>query len=153
MDGLIDIYQLADKYDIPGLRADADSTLYLVMSDFPDLSLDNPSNHSFIDCVSRVCGPDAVQSADNTMKTTIIRLCQENCLSLFQNKSFLQRYTRGELFDVESATAFGLILGVRLLKSNNIAAEEADGFLETNSLTKNSRVVERCVVTFIFAVS
>lgn len=73
-----------------------------------------------MDCIARVCGPDAVQFADNSMKTMTMELCQENCIALLRNKAFLQRYARGELFDVQSATAFGMDLGARLLVSSGL---------------------------------
>jgi hypothetical protein len=129
IDGLIDIYQLADKYDIPDLRISADAMLYsLASSDFRRLSANSASLDSFLDCVARVCGPNSLQFADNTLKTTVLEVCQKNCVPLFQNKLFLKRYTGGEVFDVESAAAFGMGLGSRLLKSNGMAADEADGF-------------------------
>jgi hypothetical protein len=129
IDRLIDIYQLADKYDIPDLRISADARFYsLASSDLQDLSTNTISIDSFLDCVARVCGPNSLQFADNRLKTTVLEVCQENCIPLFQNKPFLQRYTGGELFDVESAAAFGMELGSRLLMANGMPADEADGF-------------------------
>jgi hypothetical protein len=147
---LVDIYQLAGKYDIPGLRYNAIVELYgLVSHGLQKTSANTTFRNSFVDCVARVCGPDADQSADSMIRTAILDLCQENCLSLFQNKTFLQRYMRGELFDIQSATAFGIHLGARLLTSNGIPAEEAEGLLGT----KNRHRLERYVMAFILPVS
>jgi hypothetical protein len=121
MDKLIDIYQLADKYDIPGLRHYASGKLYIsVIESFHDSSGNITFRDPFMDCIARLCGPDAVQFADNSIKTMIMELCQENCIPLLQNKAFIQRYARGELFDVQSATVFGTDLGARLLASKGL---------------------------------
>jgi hypothetical protein len=56
---------------------------------------------------------------------------------------------KGELFDIQSPTAFGIHLGARLLTSNEIPAEKAEGFLGT----KNPHRLERYVMPFIFPVS
>jgi hypothetical protein len=134
IDALVDIYQLADKYDIPGLRHNAIDELYsFVSTGLQKTTAHNTFKDHFMDCIARVCGPDAVQFADTTIRTTILDLCQENCLSLFQNKAFLKRYTRGQLFDVESATAFGTSLGARLLTSNGLSIGESIGFFGTTN--------------------
>lgn len=73
MDKLVDIYQLADKYDIPGLRHYAFDKLYSsATSSFYEPSWNITFRDSFMDCIARVCGPDAVQFADSSMKTMII---------------------------------------------------------------------------------
>jgi hypothetical protein len=132
LDELIDIYQLADKYDIPELRRNAEDTLYsVVFGDFQNLSSNPTDKNNFVDCIARVCGPDSLQFADSSMKTIVLEPCLENCTSLFQNKTFLQRYAKGELFDVESATAFGMEVG-RLLASSDTDAEVADDLAKPN---------------------
>lgn len=129
MNGLIDIYQLADKYDIRNLCCSADSRLYTLASSVLQNSGPNTTSTGlFLDCVARVCGPDSLHLVGNRLRDTIIEVCQERCISLFQDKTFLQRYTRGELFDVESAAAFGMDLGGRLLINNGMPAAEANGF-------------------------
>lgn len=144
IDRLIDIYQLADKYDIPSLRNSADARLYsMASSDLHNLGANTTSVDSLLDCVARVCGPCSVQFADDRLKTTFIEVCQENCVSLFQDKLFLQRYRGGELFDVESAATFSMELGSRLLMSNGMPAEEADGFPNPDRDTRTFPTTER----------
>jgi hypothetical protein len=151
MDALVDIYQLADKYDIPELRHNVIDELY----NFVSTGLQETTAHDtfkvyFMDCIARICGPHAVQFADTTIRTTIVDLCQENCLSLFHNKAFLQRYTRGELFDIESATALGIDLGTRLLTSNGLPTGEAS--MARGSIGKtNHHLTEGYVINFIFS--
>jgi hypothetical protein len=135
---MVDIFLLADKYDIPNLRQHTTCRLNdCAYREFQNLDANNPSRDDLVDFVARICGPDSFQCADNAMKTRVMEICQENCISLFQNKTFLRRYTKGELFDVESAAAFGMELGHRLLKSKGIAAKEADGFPKTKLSTKD----------------
>jgi len=127
MHDLLDIYQLADKYDIPALRRSAGDKFFELA--YRDLStLSGTSGSTFVDCIARICGPKSLQFADNTIKNRIMELCQEDCISLLRNKAFLQRYTKGELFDGGTAAAFGMGLGRHLLESKGIFAQEADGF-------------------------
>jgi hypothetical protein len=131
MHDLIDIYQLADKYDIPEIRRNVDNMFCeLAYINASDQNTSTASENYFLDCVARVCGPHSIQLADTTIKKSILQICNEGCVKFLQNKSFLQRYRRGELFDVESAATFGMGLGRYVLACNNIIAEEADGFPE-----------------------
>ncbi|THV63934.1 hypothetical protein D6D27_10556 [Aureobasidium pullulans] len=124
MEQLVNLYELADKYDIVGLRKRIDLAFY--KSGSLDLrALDaNPGQHSaFVDCIAKVCGPHSHQAADRTLQCTVTRLCQENCQTLFLNQKFLQLYSEEKLFDAEQATKLGMLLGKRLL-----ATEKTDSF-------------------------
>lgn len=135
MDKLVDIYLMADKYDIPKLRRSATSKLSLLAhSRLRTSRINATSLDQLVDCIARVCGPDSLQSADTAMKTRVMEICQRNSVALLKNKTFLQRYRRGELFDVGSATAFGMGLGRLVLTSNGARAEEADGFPNVKSV-------------------
>ena len=148
MGELVDVYLLADKYDVPGLRQSA-SNKFRVMTynkfRFPSVSA--ISTVEFVDCIARVCGPDSLQSADGAMRALVIEICQKNSISLLQNNAFVHRYTRGELFDLESATAFGMELGDCLLKSKGYIIGEA-GVPKIESGTKDAadRYVETSIV-------
>jgi hypothetical protein len=98
-----------------------------------------------VDCIARVCGPDSLQFADNALKTIVLKICQTYAISLLENKTFLQRYTRGDLFDVGSATAFGVELSGRLLTSKGTAAGDTDGFPNVRLVTKNQYTTDRYV--------
>jgi hypothetical protein len=144
---LVDVYMMADKYDIPKLRHDVNSMLYSLIHAVEDLSASATFKNSFIDCIARVCGPDAPQLADNTMKTRIMEICQENCVSLYQNKNFIQRYARGELFDVQSAADFGIGLGARLFTSRGSRHEKADSFLRYSSFMRYHHETDKYVIS------
>lgn len=54
MHDLLDIYQLADKYDIPALRRSAGDKFFELA--YRDLStLSGTSGSTFIDCIARIC--------------------------------------------------------------------------------------------------
>ena len=146
MDNLVNIYLLADKYDIPKLRQRAINELSRVANrEIPALSRRKASLNDLVDCIARVCGPDALQSADGAMKARVIKICQEHSVALLPDKEFLHRYSSGELFDTESATAFGMKLGGLVLTSKGIEARESDGFPNPNDdskYTTNKYVME-----------
>jgi hypothetical protein len=150
MDELIDIYQLADKYDIPEIRRNVDSMFCeLAYIHFSGKNASTTFESYFVNCIARVCGPNSIQLADNTIKNSILQICHEVCIRLFQNNTFRQWYREGELFDVESAATFGMGLGRRLLASNGIAAEESDGFPEIKPPTWVLPTAERYVIVSI----
>jgi hypothetical protein len=150
MDELIDIYQLADKYDIPEIRRSVDNMFCeLAYIGLSDINASTTSGSHFVNCVARVCGPNSIQLADNTIKNSILQICHEECVRLFQNNAFLQWYKKGELFDVENAATFGMGLGRRLLASNGIAAEEVYGFPEIKPLAYIPPIAERYVIVLI----
>jgi hypothetical protein len=147
MEELVDVYMMADKYDIPKLRHDVNSMLYSLIHAIEDLSENATFKNSFIDCIARVCGPDAPQLADNTMKTRIMEICQENCVSLYRNENFVQRYARGVLFDAQSAADFGMELGARLLTRRGHSHGRADSFLRYSSFMRNHCEPDRYVIS------
>ncbi|KAH0384981.1 hypothetical protein KCU92_g3911, partial [Aureobasidium melanogenum] len=148
----IDLYLLADKYDIPELRRNVDLSFYASASnDLRDLVDKTVSETVFVDCIARICGPDSPQLADDTLAKTVMDLCQEFSTTLLQNRAFLQRYKKGELFNNETAAAFGMVLAGRLLTSNGIAAKEADGFpkdIDPDSERRHD-VTERSMLNFL----
>ena len=135
MNKLVDIYLMADKYDIPILRQSTTRKLSLFAhSNLRTSRANGTSIDPLVDCIARICGPDSLQAADSAMKTRVMEICQRNSIALLKDRTFVQRYRRGELFDVGSATAFGMALGGLLLKSNGNPAEEADGFPNIKSV-------------------
>ncbi|KAI4773342.1 hypothetical protein E4T52_11681 [Aureobasidium sp. EXF-3400] len=148
IDRLIDIYQLADKYDIPSLRQSAVYRLPVLAYRVIRIPTITRRMSNFLDCIARVCGPDSVQFADNTLKTIVLKICQTYAISLLEDKAFLQRYKRGELFDVGSATAFGVELSGRLLTSNGTAAGETDRFPNVKLSTMDSCTTDRYMISF-----
>ena len=145
IDGLIDIYQLADKYDIPILRQSAVNRLPVLAYRVIHIPTNTTHMRDFVDCIARVCGPDSLQFADNTLKTMVLKICQTYAVSLLKRKMFFQRYTRGELFDVGSATAFGVELSGRLLTSKGTAAGDTDGFPNVKLSTMDPCTTDRYV--------
>ncbi|KAH0346794.1 PAP2-domain-containing protein, partial [Aureobasidium melanogenum] len=123
---LINIYLLADKYDIQGLRrATASVFCEMALLDLRKLRQNHTFKSTFVKHIARICGPSCFQLADDTLQALTIHLCQEYSSSLFKNEMFLQQYMIGELFDSKHAAAFGMRLGKYMLKSQNMSHEEA----------------------------
>lgn len=123
---LINIYLLADKYDIHGLRrAIASVFCEMALLDLRKLRQNYTFKSTFVKHIARICGPSCFQLADDTLQSMTIYLCQEHSSSLFKNEMFLQQYMKGELFDSKHAAAFGMKLGKYMLKSQNMTHEEA----------------------------
>jgi len=144
IDKLVDIYLLADEYDIPRLRRSTVNKLSALASRQMSCT-DTTTMNDFVDCIARICGPDSLQFADNAMRARVMEICQNNSILLLKNKTFVQRYTKGGLFDVGSATAFGVGLGGRLLTSSGIAAGEAGGFPNVKSSPSDYHTADRYV--------
>lgn len=122
---LIDVYLLADKYDIHGLRrtiAKAFNEMALV--DLRELRQNNTFKSTFVKHIARICGPFCFQLADDTLQALVVYLCAAFSSTLFKDETFLQRYMKGELFNSKHAAAFGAKLGKDLLKSQNKTHEE-----------------------------
>ncbi|KAG9550106.1 hypothetical protein KCU71_g14134, partial [Aureobasidium melanogenum] len=123
---LINIYLLADKYDIQGLRrATASVFCEMALLDLRKLRQNHTFKSTFVKHIARICGPSCFQLADDTLQALTIHLCQEYSSSFFKNEMFLQQYMKGELFDSKHAAAFGMRLGKYMLKSQNMSHEEA----------------------------
>ncbi|KAG9520237.1 hypothetical protein KCV07_g4468, partial [Aureobasidium melanogenum] len=128
MDQLIDVYLLADKYDVQGLRRTMVAAFRdMALADLQTLRQNHAFKSTFIKHNARICGPASFQLADDTLQALVIHVCQEYSLVLFKNEMFLQQYIKGELFDNKHAAAFGMKLGRDLLESHSITHEEADG--------------------------
>ncbi|KAG9667691.1 hypothetical protein KCU95_g4913, partial [Aureobasidium melanogenum] len=127
MDQLVDVYLLADKYDIQGLRRRMAAEYYRMASnDLRKLRQNSSYRSIFVEHIARICGPSCFQLADDTLQVLVRHLYQLNISLLFKNEIFLQHYIKGELFDKEHAAAFGIQLGKSLLRFQNKTHEEAD---------------------------
>lgn len=124
LNGLVDIYLLADKYDIPKLRC----KIALAFGKAVNRKLNPVSDphfmEIFVDCIVKLCGPSSLELADHKLQNMITILCQQHYRLLLRDTVFLERYKKGELFDNKNGAAFGLGLGQRLLYSEGIIPEQ-----------------------------
>ncbi|THX25848.1 hypothetical protein D6C77_01550 [Aureobasidium pullulans] len=132
MEQLVNLYELADKYDIVWLRNRID--LAFCKSGSLDLLEDSGQHSAFVDCIAKVCGPHSHQAADRALQRTVMRLCQQNCQTLFRDQKFLKLYSEGKLFDAEQATKLGMFLGKQLF-----ATDDTDSLYDGESETLSIR--------------
>lgn len=122
---LVEIYLLADKYDIHGLRRTIAAVFNEVaLVDLRKLRQNRTFKSTFVKHIARICGPSCFQLADDTLQSLVVYLCQAFSPTLFKNEPFLEQYMKGELFDSKYAAAFGAKLFKDLLKFQNITQEE-----------------------------
>lgn len=121
---LVDMFVLADKYDVPQLRR---MTSYA----FEDkLSHDYSRNSDdFIrTIIPRVCGPTAIHFADKDLQRSTLKHCKLHFPDLLQDERFVRQYTDGSLFDDEFALAFNLHVGKSALESKGLITTLIEGF-------------------------
>ncbi|CAD0098130.1 unnamed protein product [Aureobasidium mustum] len=101
---LVDMFILADKYDLPQLRRKLSYTFEAKLDD-------HYSSHEdeFIrTIIARVCGPAAIQFADKALQRSVSKHCKMHYADLLQHSRFVDQYTEGTLFNSEFALAFNL---------------------------------------------
>jgi hypothetical protein len=121
---LVDMFVLADKYDLPHLRR---KTSYVFKA---KLSHDYSRNaDEFIrSIIPRVCGPDAIQFADKDLQRSTLEHCKLHFADLLQDERFVEQYTEGTLFDSEFALAFNLHVGKSALESKGANTTLIEGY-------------------------
>lgn len=122
---LIDIYLLADKYDIQGLRRRTAAAFNeMALIDLRNLRQKHTFKSTFVEHIARICKPSCFQLADDTLQALVMHLCQAYSSPLFSNEEFLKQYMKGEMFDSKRAAEFGAKLGKDLFKNQNMKYEE-----------------------------
>ncbi|TIA56741.1 hypothetical protein D6C76_10773, partial [Aureobasidium pullulans] len=75
MEQLIDLFELADKYDVEVLREYIDRAFYRLATHHLDAFRANSKHQNTLyECIARTCGPGALQAADNRLQSTVIHL-------------------------------------------------------------------------------
>ncbi|THX51871.1 hypothetical protein D6D06_07103 [Aureobasidium pullulans] len=139
MKQLIDLFELADKYDIEMLREYIDRAFYRLATHHLDAFRANSKHqNTFYECIARTCGPGALQAADNRLQSTVIQLCCEYCRPLLRDWRFLQLYNKGELSDEKQAIA--LLQLDKRIRSNNYSEIQSS---KTDCLLIYPRITRR----------
>jgi len=106
----LDIFILADKYDCPSLRSAAVSSFRHTA----DLSITSGFNLGFgslITNIANLCGSDAVQTADSSLRDTALNFCAVNYSKLFTYIDFRVQLRNGSLFDTDAMHKLLITLG------------------------------------------
>ncbi|KAG9841761.1 hypothetical protein KCU98_g8725, partial [Aureobasidium melanogenum] len=100
-----DVFMLADKYDCPSLRHAALTNFRLAA----DNSLDkfrpydrSTSALSLIETIPHLCGPEAVQPADSSLRNEVLNFCVVNYTKMFEDALFRDRIKDGSMFDEDA---------------------------------------------------
>ncbi|KAG9667784.1 hypothetical protein KCU99_g739, partial [Aureobasidium melanogenum] len=96
----IDVFMLADKYDCPSLRRAAASNFH----DAADKALDIGMPTFLMKTIPAICGPDACQTADLSLRDTLLSFCATHYARLFRFDIFRDALRDGKLFDVDATT-------------------------------------------------
>jgi len=106
----IDVFMLADKYDCPSLRSAAVSSFRHTA----DLSITSGFNTGFgslINNIANLCGSNAVQTADPSLRDTALNFCAVNYSKLFTYIDFRVQLHAGSLFDTDAMHKLLITLG------------------------------------------
>ncbi|THW72367.1 hypothetical protein D6D19_06586 [Aureobasidium pullulans] len=95
------VYTVAERYDCPSLRRAAILVLRSQLSK-PDF-LRNGGLEPLISLVSRVCGPNSVQTMDPTLRHALVDWVGKNYKACIRVDGFRIPMGREELFDLECA--------------------------------------------------
>lgn len=96
----INVFETADKYDVPSLRA-------LVVVKFTQLMGQSWSSNTeeFCKAIQRLCGPGAAHLADRSLQAAAASFCSAHILDLIQLEGFVNMLEEGEPFAGRLLTA------------------------------------------------
>lgn len=119
IEAMVDMFILADKYDVEGLRACVRNDFTRAMDlAFSALGKNISHQHHFItSIVPMICGPSALQLADKTLRQAILKLCKVHWTTLLLDADFCALYVTGQLFDSDHASEFRTHLSLLLDES------------------------------------
>lgn len=113
LSSLVDMFTLADKYDLLQLRRKISYSFEAKLSHDYSRNADE-----FVrTIIARVCGPTAIQSADKNLQRSVFKHCKMHFVDLLQDRRFIERYMEGTLFDRGFAQAFKLHVDMSALES------------------------------------
>lgn len=99
---MLRVYMMADKYDIPVVRIAAVKEvrdfLYDLYGSIPD---EDESVFDVPDWIAKICGPDAPQLADPTLRELLFSWVSQRFDKLMQDPDFSAKIEDGSLLDAE----------------------------------------------------
>ncbi|KAG9601351.1 hypothetical protein KCU77_g2900, partial [Aureobasidium melanogenum] len=108
----IDVFMLVDKYDCPSLHRTAASKFH----DAANKALDIGIPTLLMKIIPALCGPDARQTADLSLRDTLLSFCATHYAKLFQFDIFRDSLRDGKLFDVDATTKLLEKIGAIMLQ-------------------------------------
>lgn len=113
----VDVFMLADKYDCPSLRSAAVSN-FRRTADWSISSGFTTAFGSLIKNIANLCGSDAVQTADPSLRDTALNFCAVSYTKLFTYVEFRAQLHDGSLFDADAMTKLLVNFGELALKKD-----------------------------------
>ncbi|KAG9698952.1 hypothetical protein KCU95_g1825, partial [Aureobasidium melanogenum] len=112
VEAMVDMFVLADKYDVESLRVSVCNHFTRAMDiAFSNVGKNLTYQHCFItSIIPRICGPSALQLADKTLQQSILDLCKEHWTTLHRDPDFCTLYGTGQLFDGDHVSELGQYL-------------------------------------------
>lgn len=100
-----DVFMLADKYDCPSLRHAAASNFRRAADESLNkrYQFGGPSNMLLlIEMIPQLCGPDARQTADSSLRNEVLNFCVVNYTKMFEIAQFREQLKHGDMFDEDA---------------------------------------------------
>lgn len=129
----MNVFIVADKYDVPSLRQK-------VVPDFLDLLQITWKTPEFVECVQKLCGPDAIQLADSALFAVVSEFFANNVSKITYHKGLVKMVEEDKSFSgriltglLEPASGSTRYLGVcyKPLRSNR-TPPDCTGLIETD---------------------
>lgn len=137
---LVDLFTLADKYDLPQLRQKISYAFKAKLSHDYSRNADE-----FVQTIiARVCGPTAIQPADKNLQRLVLEHCKMHFVDLLQDRRFLEQYAGGTLFDSKFALAYSLHLGKSTLESKSVVTTPLKDYEPKMEQSPERSVLESC---------
>lgn len=130
------VYQTADFYDAPDLRAQAATRFYSCMSNSiarPARSDDIPEYVVLM--IQEVLGPNAPVFPDDRLQDDIFHIVKTNTTKLHQNKLFLKLLAKGEMFNDQYGEMFAQQVGELLASATTRSSPARSVFSVSRGLT------------------
>jgi hypothetical protein len=83
-----DVFMLADKYDCPSLRMAAVSNFRRTADEFDTHWQIEEKPATLINAIANICGPDAQQTADRTLRYEALKFCATSYIRIFTYREF-----------------------------------------------------------------
>ncbi|KAG9695743.1 hypothetical protein KCU95_g3288, partial [Aureobasidium melanogenum] len=115
MENIIKVYMMADKYDIPAVREAAISELQRFLHTDEALPDHFDAEYEKVpDWIAKVCGPDAPQLADPTLRDVLRLWLSHKFDVLIRDPVYIAKFTDGSLLDSEMTTELLSHLGTEI---------------------------------------
>ncbi|THY73878.1 hypothetical protein D6C86_04965 [Aureobasidium pullulans] len=131
----INVFEVADKYDVPSLRVLAVGRFAWLME-----SIWSSKKEKVCEAIQRLCAPNAVSFADRSLQASAATFCSAHILDLIKIDSFVKMLEEGEPFAGRLLTAV-----LRGKSESVIQTKKCDKCATVSDSTIQANLVQKCI--------